>query len=93
MKCFATRSKYEVKNFDKAFFFILLRPMKIDPSKVILITLAILCGNLTFAAPNPPAPIPPPPPGLPVDEGLVFLALSSVAYVLYKLSQYKKASN
>ena len=92
MKCFATHSKYEVKNFDKAFFFILLRPMKIDPTKVILITLAILCGPMTFAAPNPPAPIPPGPPGLPVDEGLVFLALSSMVYVGYKLTRYKKAS-
>jgi hypothetical protein len=66
--------------------------MKIDLTKVLLFMVVILSGNLTFAAPNPPAPIPPPPPGLPVDEGVVFLVASSILYAFYKINTYKKAS-
>ena len=65
--------------------------MKIDLTKALVLIFAVLCGNLTFAAPNPPAPIPPPPPGLPVDEGMVFLVVSSILFAFYKMKQYKKS--
>ena len=67
--------------------------MKIDLTKVLLLMVAILSGNVTFAAPNPPAPIPPPPPGLPGDEGVGFLFVSSLFYAFYKINKIKKASS
>jgi hypothetical protein len=67
--------------------------MKFDLTKALLLIIAVFCGNLTFAAPNPPAPIPPPPPGLPVDEGVVFLVMSCFVYAFYKIKNNKKASS
>ena len=67
--------------------------MRIVPSKIVLILVGFLCSNLTFAAPNPPSPIPPPPPGLPIDGSLVVLVIASLIFGLYKIYTIKKASN
>jgi hypothetical protein len=71
--------------------------MKIVPNKIIIIlAVFFLSVNNLFAAPGPPPPsTPPPPPGLPLDGGILFLALISLTYGLYKIVQIntKKASD
>jgi len=84
---------YNSKYFDKENFFLLLRPMKIVPSKIVLLFVGLLFSNFIFAAPNPPSPSPPPPPGLPVNEGLVLLVIASVILGFYKIYTTKKASS
>ena len=32
-------------------------------------------------------PLPPPPPGLPIDGGILFLAISGIAFGVYKLKR------
>ena len=72
--------------------------MKIVPNKIIII-LAVFFLSVTsvFAAPGPPPPsTPPPPPGLPLDGGILVLALFSLCFGIYKLNKIKnikKASN
>jgi hypothetical protein len=71
--------------------------MKIVPNRIIIILAVFFLpvANL-FASPGPPPPsTPPPPPGLPLDGGVLILALISLAYGLYKIVQTtnKKASN
>ncbi len=92
VNCLLHYLKYKIKNFDKEIFFLLLRPMKIVPNKIIVLIVGLLCTNFTFAAPDPPEPIPPPPPGLPVDGGLLILFFASIILALYKTYTMKKAS-
>jgi hypothetical protein len=71
--------------------------MKIVPNRIIVIlAVFFLSVNNAFAAPGPPPPsTPPPPPGTPLDGGILYLALISLTYGLYKIvqSNRKKASN
>jgi hypothetical protein len=51
---------------------------------------------MIIAAPNPPTPAPsaiPPPVGLPIDGGILVLALISIIFAFYKIYCIKKASN
>lgn len=66
--------------------------MKNVPSKIITLFAGLLCCNLTFAAPNPPEPIPPPPPGLPIDGSIIVLVTASIILGFYKIYTLKKAS-
>ena len=72
--------------------------MKIVPNRIIIILVVFfLLQTNSFANGGPPPPSsPPPPPGLPLDGGLVILALLSMCYGIYKLNKIlniKKASN
>ena len=64
--------------------------MKIDPVKIILLSIGILFCNPLFASNNPPPPSPPPPPGLPIDGELLILTFSSLILGFYKIYKYKK---
>ena len=71
--------------------------MKIVPNRIFIILVVFLSSIATYAAPvDPPPPsTPPPPPGLPLDGGILILALISLTYGLFKIVQLnrKKASN
>jgi len=71
--------------------------MKIVPNRIFTSLVMLLVCLATYAAPvDPPPPSsPPPPPGLPLDGGVMVLALLSITYGLYKIvqSNIKKASN
>ncbi len=70
--------------------------MKVVPNKILVIIVGLLASNLTFAAPNPPEPVPPdnvpPPPGLDINANLVVLFIVVTIYAFYKLRNIKKAS-
>lgn len=66
--------------------------MNLVPNKNTLIFLGLISYSASFAAPNPPEPIPPPV-GLPIDNGVIALIVVSLIYSFYKLSKIKKASN
>jgi hypothetical protein len=85
-------SKYKIKNFDKEIFFLLLRPMRVVPNKIVCLLLAFMCCDFVFAAPGPPNPEIPPPPGLPVDGWLPALLIISIILGFYKIYSIKKAS-
>lgn len=61
--------------------------MRIVPNRVFIVTTAFLLGSYgLYANPNPPPPpSPPPPPGLPIDGGIIFLAVVALAFALYKI--------
>ena len=63
--------------------------MRIVPNK-ILNGLALLLTSFAFAGPTGPPPPLPPPPGLPVDGGVVLLAIVAISYGFYKVYQYKQ---
>jgi len=71
--------------------------MKIVPNRIFTSLAVFLVCLASYAAPSDPPPpsSPPPPPGLPLDGGIVLLALISLTYGLYKIVQInnKKASN
>ncbi|HEY0091239.1 MAG TPA: hypothetical protein VGB43_02025 [Flavobacterium sp.] len=71
--------------------------MKIVPIRLILLLALLFPLAECFATPNdPPPPSTPPPPGLPIDGGILFLLVASLAYGLYKVYRYnfnKKASH
>jgi len=72
--------------------------MKIVPNRLFIVLVVFFLQQTNiFAAPPPPPPsTPPPPPGLPLDGGLLLLAVLSLCYVFYKfntLKNIKKASN
>jgi hypothetical protein len=67
--------------------------MKINPTRIVLFFIGVLCCNPAFASNNPPPPIPPPPPGLPIDEGVILLVFVSMILAFYKLYYTKKVSN
>ena len=72
--------------------------MKIVPNRfIIILVVFLLQGTAVFANPGPPPPsTPPPPPGLPLDGGILVLALFSICFGIYKLNKIKnikKASN
>jgi hypothetical protein len=68
--------------------------MKIVPNKITLIIIISASWNMISAAPNPPAPQAlPPPVGLPIDGGILVLALISIIFAFYKIYNIKKASN
>jgi len=52
--------------------------------KIFFILVTILNVSITFGQFIPPPP-PPPPPGLPIDGGLLFLAVIGVIYGVKKL--------
>lgn len=66
--------------------------MNLAPNKNTLIFLGLISYSVTFAAPNPPEPIPPPV-GLPIDNGVIVLIIASIVYTFFKLRNIKKASN
>ena len=59
------------------------------PMKFLLILTCLMVGNLSFAAPNPPPPIPPPV-GLPIDNGVIIFFVISLLFGCYKIYTYKK---
>jgi len=71
--------------------------MKIVPNrKIIILAVFFLSALNAFADPGPPPPsTPPPPPGLPLDGGLLLLAMASLLFGCYKIynSNIKKASH
>ncbi|HLA55424.1 MAG TPA: hypothetical protein VK623_04960, partial [Flavobacterium sp.] len=76
---------YLANNFDKKIFYLLLHPMKIVPTRILILLALIFPLADCIAAPvnNPPPPLapgppPPPPPGLPVDSGIVLLLVVSI---------------
>jgi len=82
------------KNFAKKIFYLLLHPMKIVPSRFIILLALLLPSVGSIAAPNePPPPTPPPPPGLPIDNGLIVLLMAGLIFGCYKLynNSLKKA--
>lgn len=63
--------------------------MRIVPNK-ILTFLAIAFTNVAFSRDAPPPPRGPGgPPGLPIDNGLVFLFAAAIVFGLYKMYQFK----
>lgn len=63
--------------------------MKITFNNILITLFVLFTCAFGYAAPgDPPPPTAPPPPGLPVDGGIVFLLLASVAYGLYKLYHF-----
>ena len=64
--------------------------MRIVPNKILTV-LAFALTNLTFARNAPPPPRGPGiPPGLPVDNGVLFLFAAAVIFGLYKIYQFKQ---
>tara|TARA_B100000809_G_scaffold266900_1_gene332730 strand:+ start:22179 stop:22382 length:204 start_codon:yes stop_codon:yes gene_type:complete len=49
---------------------------------ILSFSILILVSSPIFAQGGPP---PPPPPGLPIDGGLLFLAVSAIGYAIKKL--------
>ena len=75
---------YLTKNFVKKIFYLLLHPMKIVPTRFLILLAILLPLADCFAAPNdPPPPTPPPPPGQPIDGGIIFLLTIAIFYGLY----------
>ena len=66
--------------------------MNTVPQKFSLLLLSFLSMVTTiYAAPGDPPPPPPPtpPPGLPIDNGLIYLIFIGLLYGLYKVRKYK----
>ncbi len=86
---------YLPKYFAKKIFYLLLHPMKIVPTRFLILLALLLPVVGSYGAPgDPPPPTPPPPPGLPIDTGLVFLMMAAIGLGLYKVYRHslKKAS-
>ena len=66
--------------------------MKFTPNKISTLLVCVFSTAITFAAPNPPQPIPPSPPGTPVDGGLILLLIAATFLGFYKIYKIKKAS-
>lgn len=62
--------------------------MKIVPGK-ILNALALFSVPVFAAAPGGPPPPAVPPPGLPIDGGILVLAICAIAFGIYKINQIK----
>lgn len=64
--------------------------MRFDP-KIKFTAAALLVSVVAFAGPvGPPPPQVPPPPGLPIDSGVMALAVAALVYGLYKVHQFKQ---
>ena len=75
---------YLPKYFVKKIFYLLLHPMKIVPTRFLILLAILLPLAEGFAAPNdPPPPTPPPPPGNPIDGGILFLLSAAIMYGIY----------
>ncbi len=59
------------------------------PMRFFLIFVGLLFWNVSFAAPDPPPPIPPPV-GLSIDNEVNFLFAISLLFGSYKIYKYKK---
>ncbi len=57
--------------------------------RFLLILAGLFVCNISFAAPDPPPPIPPPV-GLPIDNGAVILFAISVLFGCYKIYSHTK---
>ncbi|RZJ73788.1 hypothetical protein [Flavobacterium sp.] len=91
---------YLPKYFAKKIFYLLLRPMKFVPKTILKVTsvavftlAAVMVTGISLAAPNnppPPSPGPGPvPPGLPIDNGILVLAVAASVLAFYKIQQIK----
>jgi len=67
--------------------------MKIVPSKILILLVAIGCSTSAIAGPNGPGNGPPqpglPPPGLPIDGGVAVLMVAAAIFGIYKIYQFK----
>lgn len=80
-----------LKNFVGKNFYLLLRPMKIVPTRLLtLLALVFPIADALAEAPPPPSLPPPPPPGLPVDGWLSLLFVAAFTYGLYTLYMNNK---
>lgn len=62
--------------------------MKKNLHKYHYLLIALIVGTLGMTA-QPPAPLPPPP-GLPIDDGLLFLGIAAITYGIYTIYKYTK---
>jgi|GEM_PF-3375232 len=81
--------KFNVKNFVKKKFYLLLHPMKIVPKKVFCFLAITITSVVSASGPPPPGHIPPGPDPIPIDSGLVFLFAAAISYSFYKIYQMK----
>jgi len=81
--------------YSKCLFYIYNPNMK-HIKKIIAPVLFVLVTNASFAQNiAPPAPNQSPsavPPGLPIDSGLIILAVAAIIYGIYKVVKFNKAA-
>lgn len=54
---------------------------------ITIYVLSFLAMFVCVAGYSQGGPLPPPPPGLPIDGGILFLAISGIAFGVYKLKR------
>lgn len=80
------KTDFLLKNFVGKIFYLLLRPMKIVPLRLLtLLALVFPIAEALAEAPPPPSLPPPPPPGLPVDGWVGIALVIALSYGLYTI--------
>jgi hypothetical protein len=67
---------------------------KLKLASILFLLVSFVCAAQGID--NPPPPMPPPPPGLPIDGGVVFIAVLGLifgTYKAFKINKSKEVSN
>jgi len=80
---------YPIKVMKERIFLYFYALINTVPMRSLMIFACLLIFNLSFAAPDPPPPIPPPV-GLPIDNGMTICLAVSVVFGCYKIYGYRR---